>query len=353
MDRPDERIEISALGVEVLLRPSGADCPDGDIVFDVTGEPRGFITYPHVHADQVESFEVISGAMKLRLGGRGGTHVIREGGRATVPAGVVHRQMSAGRGRSRVRVRVSPAGPTENFLRRLGELSATGQFNRVGLPRALAGAQLIRDFGDTGRAAFPPAAVQRLMSSAILTVHAWRARRAGGRGREYRFVDQWDVAAPAHAVYEALAEGRTYPEWWRPVYISVDSDGPPAVGRVARQHFKGRLPYHLRTTSRITGLEPGSRIEVEVEGDLRGRGIWTLSPAAAGTHGCFEWNVYADRLLLRLLTPVLRPALRANHNWAIARAMDGLEPYVRSRSLTGGAPDASNGRGAVATGVAG
>ena len=37
----------------------------------------------------------------------------------------------------------------------------------------------------------------------------------------------------------------------------------------------------------------------------------------------------ADRKLLRTLTPVLRPAFRANHNWAIARAMEGLEPYAQ------------------------
>jgi hypothetical protein len=236
-----------------------------------------------------------------------------------------------------VRVTVSPAGRTEDFLRRLGELSDAREFNRAGMPRAAAGARLIRDFADTGRAAFPPAAVQRLMSAAILAAErrrrgGGRARDAGGRGREYRFVDQWDVAAPAQAVYETLAEGRTYPDWWRPVYISVESDGPPAVGRVSRQHFKGRLPYHLRTSSKIVGLDPGRRIEVDVEGDLRGHGVWTLTPTTSGTHVRFDWNVYADRPLLRILTPILRPALRANHDWAIARAMDGLEPYLQARS---------------------
>jgi hypothetical protein len=30
-----------------------------------------------------------------------------------------------------------------------------------------------------------------------------------------------------------------------------------------------------------------------------------------------------------VLTPLLRPMFRWNHNWAIARAMDGLEPYAR------------------------
>jgi hypothetical protein len=43
----------------------------------------------------------------------------------------------------------------------------------------------------------------------------------------------------------------------------------------------------------------------------------------------FDWQVHADRKLLRVLTPVLRPLFRWNHNWAIARAMEGLEPYAR------------------------
>jgi hypothetical protein len=102
------------------------------------------------------------------------------------------------------------------------------------------------------------------------------------------------------------------------------------LGKESRQHFKGRLPYHLHTRSTITRLEPPLVVQGDVEGDLRGRGIWTLTPTATGgTHVRFDWSVFADRKLLRTLTPVLRPLFRWNHNWAIARAMEGLEPYAR------------------------
>jgi hypothetical protein len=37
-------------------------------------------------------------------------------------------------------------------------------------------------------------------------------------------------------------------------------------------------------------------------------------------------------LVLRVLTPLLRPLFRWNHDWAIARAIDGLEPYARELS---------------------
>jgi uncharacterized protein YndB with AHSA1/START domain len=147
--------------------------------------------------------------------------------------------------------------------------------------------------------------------------------------REYVFIDEWDVDAPLEAVFEALADAGTYPEWWRPVYIDVQCDGPPKVGRVSKQHFKGRLPYTLRTTSEITQMDRPRSFEVNVVGDLSGRGQWTLTPRDGRVHVRFDWRVYADRPLLRALTPVLRPIFRWNHNWSIARAREGLEPYAR------------------------
>jgi hypothetical protein len=113
------------------------------------------------------------------------------------------------------------------------------------------------------------------------------------------------------------------------VYLDVDADGPAELGKESRQHFKGRLPYHLHTRSRVVALEAPRTVTADVDGDLRGRGTWTLTPTAAGTHVRFDWQVHADRKLLKALTPVLRPIFRWNHNWAIARAMEGLEPYAR------------------------
>jgi uncharacterized protein YndB with AHSA1/START domain len=151
--------------------------------------------------------------------------------------------------------------------------------------------------------------------------------------REYAFIDEWDVDAPQEAVFDALADATTYPQWWRPVYISVDADCPPQVGCISRQEFKGRLPYHLKTTSEIVRLERPREFEVNVVGDLTGRGVWTLSARDDGrVHVHFDWRVIADRALLRYLTPVLRPLFRWNHNWSIQRAIEGLEPYARRTS---------------------
>jgi uncharacterized protein YndB with AHSA1/START domain len=154
--------------------------------------------------------------------------------------------------------------------------------------------------------------------------------------KEYVFVDEWDVDAPQEAVFEALADARTYPEWWRPVYIAVEGDSPPRVGAVTRHEFKGRLPYHLKTRAEIVRMDRPREFEVAHVGDLTGRGIWTLTPSDSGkVHIRFDWRVIADRPLLRYLTPVLRPVFRWNHNWSIQRAIEGLEPYARARSEAG------------------
>jgi mannose-6-phosphate isomerase-like protein (cupin superfamily)/uncharacterized protein YndB with AHSA1/START domain len=318
MPEPGAVLEMPTLGVRVEMRRTAAETGGELVEFDVVGRARGFLAQPHIHAGQSERHEVIEGAMRLVVGRR--ETLLRPGEAAEVPPGASHRQLPAGDGPGRVRVQLRPAGRTEEFLARLAAIDAAGSFTRSGYPRPRAAAGLVLDFADAGHAAFPPPAVQRALAHAVVRASS----------REYAFLDEWHVSAPREAVFAALADARSYPVWWRPVYIDVEADGEPAVGAVSRQHFKGRLPYHLRTRSRITRLETPRVITAEVDGDLRGRGTWTLTAApGGGTHVSFEWIVHADRPLLRALTPLLRPAFRWNHNWAIARAMEGLEPYAR------------------------
>jgi len=312
-------LDLSPLGVRVELLRTGDDTGGELLEFDVVGRARGLIASSHVHTTQTERHEVLSGAMKLTIGGE--KHVLTAGQSMEVAPGVHHRQAPGGKGEGRVRVQTRPAGETQAFLERLEQMCRDGDFNRLGFPMPVAGAQLMRDFERTGHATHPPLRVQRALTGMTLSM--------ANASRPYVFVDEWDVAAPPEAVFSALADARTYPAWWRPVYIDVESDGPAELGKESRQHFKGRLPYHLNTRSVITELDPPRRITADVDGDLRGTGTWTLTPIATGTHVRFDWQVHADRRLLRLLTPVLRPAFRWNHNWAIERAMAGLEPFAQ------------------------
>lgn len=315
-------LEMEPLGLRVEFVRT-ADETGGELLeMEVAGHPRGFLAQRHVHGRQVERLEVVSGAMKVAMNGH--DHVLTEGQSIEVPAGVPHSQLSLGAGSGTTRIQVRPAGRTQEFLERLAELCRSGKIMSSGFPRPLAGAELVLEFSDTGHAATPPLPVQRALAALIVA----SARPM----RPYLFVDEWDVEAPPDAVFAAIADSRTYPVWWRPVYLEVDSDSPVEVGGEFQHHFKGRLPYHLHTRSVIAELESPRTIIADVDGDLRGRGTWTLTPTTRGTHVRFDWQVHADRKLLRVLTPVLRPIFRWNHNWAIARAKEGLEPYARRTS---------------------
>jgi uncharacterized protein YndB with AHSA1/START domain/quercetin dioxygenase-like cupin family protein len=323
MAQAGDVLDMPQLGCRVQLLRTAAETNGELVEFDVLGRPRGFLVQPHVHVGQVEHYEVIGGTFKLVEGGR--EHVLGPGETMQTAAGVAHRQLPGDDGADgHVRVQVRPAGTTQAFLERVAEMCAAGQFNRLGFPRPLAGARLVLDFGDEGHAARPPLPVQKALARTVV--------RLADLSRPYVFVDEWDVAAPREAVFDAIADARTYPKWWRPVYIDVDADGPAELGKQSRQHFKGRLPYHLHTRSTVVALDAPRSVTAEVDGDLRGTGTWTLTPTAGGTHVRFDWQVHADRKLLKALTPVLRPLFRWNHNWAIARAMEGLEPFAREQA---------------------
>jgi uncharacterized protein YndB with AHSA1/START domain/mannose-6-phosphate isomerase-like protein (cupin superfamily) len=306
-------LQVPALGVRVEVRRADEE----QFEFDVIGRARGLIAAEHVHVHASERHEVIEGAMKLKLGRV--EHILHAGQSMEVPAGTPHTQLPHGDGEGRVRVTLRPGGSAGEFLERLAELSAGGGFNRFGFPKLVPGAKVIRDFGHDAHASKPPVRVQNAFSRTVLAFAT----------NEYEFVDEWDVAAPREAVFDAISDARSYPTWWKPVYLDVDADGPAVLGKTSRQHFKGRLPYHLHTESTIVRLESPHVIEADVTGDLRGHGKWTLTEIEGGTHVRFDWKVFADKRLLRLLTPLLRPAFRWNHAWAIARAMEGLEPYAQ------------------------
>jgi mannose-6-phosphate isomerase-like protein (cupin superfamily) len=317
----EDALELPTLGMRIVFHQRAAATGGELLEYDVIGRPRGFPVQAHVHPRQSEHHETISGSLLVKLDGV--TRVLGPGESIEIPPGKAHRHYAAGEVDGHVRVTLRPALRTEQLLERLAELDAAGAVTKKGYLKPLTAARLILDFPDEGRAAQPPAAVQRAFARTV----SWAADSRG----EYAFVDEWDVAAPPEAVFDLIADARTYPSWWRPVYIDVESEGEPGLGAVSAQHFKGRLPYHLRTRSTITVYNRPRSIGADVVGDLRGRGLWTLTPTDAGTHVRFDWSVFADKPLVRALTPVLRPAFRWNHAWAIARAQEGLEPAARAR----------------------
>ena len=239
-------LDMEPLGIRVEVRRTAEETNGELFEMDVIGRPRAFFAQRHIHPHQTERLEMIAGGDE---GGRWPDAITSStrASRSRSPAGTPHTQVPVGDGPGQVRIQVRPAGQSQAFLEHLSQLCRDRKVTRSGFPRPRAAAGLILDYADAGHAATPPLSVQRAIARVLLAL--------GGSARPYEFVDEWDVAARPEAVFAAIADARTYPQWWKPVYIDVEADGPPRVGGVSTQHFKSRLPYHLHTRSVTTAVD--------------------------------------------------------------------------------------------------
>lgn len=145
---------------------------------------------------------------------------------------------------------------------------------------------------------------------------------------DYHFLTRWRVPdATIDEVYAVIADAEALPGWWPSVYL--------AVNRIDERRFllhtKGWLPYTLRWTLVARENDPPFRAVIGAEGDFDGRGIWTLAQEGPDVALAFDWKLLAEKPLLRLLSPLLKPAFAANHRWAMAQGEISLRREVRRR----------------------
>ena len=155
---------------------------------------------------------------------------------------------------------------------------------------------------------------------------------------EYRFRTEWRVAGTVEEVAGVLSEVRELGRWWPSVYLDVEELSPgdeSGVGKRARLHTKGWLPYTLNWELTVVESRHPRGFTIEAKGDLAGRGVWTLEPAGAWTRVTYDWVVRAEKPLLRALSPFFRPLLAANHKWAMRKGEESLAlELARRRAAT-------------------
>lgn len=123
------------------------------LVMHATYAPGSPLAPRHLHPEQEEHFDVLSGSLRLELAGA--PHVIRTGGSITVPVGTVHRARNgSATDPCVVRWEVRPALRTDEFF------TALHRASRRGRPGALAIAPVAREFRREWRLAAPPVPVQ-------------------------------------------------------------------------------------------------------------------------------------------------------------------------------------------------
>lgn len=150
----------------------------------------------------------------------------------------------------------------------------------------------------------------------------------------YHLVTRWRVAATVEEVSAVLKNAPDLVRWWPTVYLDVQELEPGdvhGVGKVVGLHTRGWLPYTLRWQFRVTESREPYGYTLEAWGDLVGRGIWTFEQDGGWVNIIYDWQVRADKPLLRALSLLLKPLLAANHRWAMAQGERSLRAELARR----------------------
>ena len=154
----------------------------------------------------------------------------------------------------------------------------------------------------------------------------------------YHFITHWHLRAGIQEVADILSDAPALVRWWPSVYLDVqelEHGDERRVGTLISLYTKGWLPYTLRWHGRVTAANYPYGFTIDVWGDFSGRGVWKLRQVGDFVHVIYDWRIKANKPLLRLLSPVLRPVFAANHRWAMDKGEESIKlELARRRART-------------------
>jgi hypothetical protein len=154
---------------------------------------------------------------------------------------------------------------------------------------------------------------------------------------DYHFVTRWRLPVTPEQVSDVLGDTGLLSRIWPSVYggaIIVHAGGEHSLGRVVRMRTKGHLAYVLRWAYKVVDSRYPYGYTIEARGDLAGWGVWTLEPDGDHTSVTYDWRVRANKPLLRLLSPFLKPLFARNHDQVMADGESAIRAELQRRAAT-------------------
>lgn len=148
---------------------------DGRAVAELTAAPGARVAGEHMHPALLERFSVQEGELTVLRDGQ--KSVLRADERGVIEAGVWHDWWNEADMDAVVRVEITPGERFLHMIETLFGLAREGHVNRRGLPHPFQLALFAGEFSDVFVLRKPPAAVQRVVFSALAPI----ARRRGYR----------------------------------------------------------------------------------------------------------------------------------------------------------------------------
>ena len=179
MAKQGDVIENPKTGERIVFRQTAQDTNGELLQFDLFLKPHGFVPVEHIHSQQEERVEVISGSAGYRLGGK--EESLSAGQAAVLPLRISHTLWNDTDDETHLVMEVRPALSMETVLETLFGLARDGKTNDKGMPNPLHGALLAREYELF--LAGPPIPLQR----AGMAVLAPLARLLGYRAHYERY----------------------------------------------------------------------------------------------------------------------------------------------------------------------
>jgi quercetin dioxygenase-like cupin family protein len=133
---------------------------------DMTVRPGGFVAAEHVHPQQEERFQIVSGQITLRVDGH--EHSYSAGDHVTIARGTPHAWWNSGEDELRVTLDFRPAGRFAEFITMFFALARAGRTTRRGIPKdPLQLAVTFAEYRDVIHGTSPPWAVQQLLFAVL------------------------------------------------------------------------------------------------------------------------------------------------------------------------------------------
>ncbi|MEO6190050.1 MAG: polyketide cyclase [Saprospiraceae bacterium] len=153
---------------------------------------------------------------------------------------------------------------------------------------------------------------------------------------DYHFVTHWKFIACCEEVYKILEDVENLSIWWPSVYLDVRIIHCGSVddnGKVVELLTKGWLPYLLRWKFKVIESNYPHGFTIEAFGDFVGTGIWSIDPStdAGYCNVIYDWNIQAEKPLLRKFSWLFKPLFAANHKWAMKKGEENLKLEILRR----------------------
>jgi mannose-6-phosphate isomerase-like protein (cupin superfamily) len=175
MARAGDELENPVTGERVVFRRKAGETNGEVLEYELFFHPQGFVVREHLHPDQDERHEVLSGRLGLHM--EGADQVLELNEAVVVRARTPHRLYPVGDDQVHALFELRPALRTEQLLETFFRLAQAGKVDRKGNPRPLELALIARTFEPEGYATKPPLAVRRALFAPLAALARLFGRR--------------------------------------------------------------------------------------------------------------------------------------------------------------------------------